>query len=606
MTNYARFYRFRGDYYDSNTSQKIEKVNFFNFSLSDMSIELSPKKVDTSLNKVLSNSFEHDELKIDERKIDKVFLGLSSPQPNSQVRFPFWLSSEMISNHVLVAGQIGSGKTSLLYRIIAGALNSYGTVVIGEVKGGNGGYAEGAAFTKLSIFLQRELRIHTYRWPRGNCWFNPLKYLTDLESRKIFFNGICDSIPLGNQGDLRAYLGSIAEMANLLAEFLHQRDVILNMECKSALGDISNLLGMLKKPEEARNLIQDLIKEWQLYLEFTEYYIKNTDANLKAINVYTEALQLGVKKCSLIFSELSRLNFFALGSSEGQYRFINTYTAWKFFINSISYDDLLYYSSYHQYGKDGQELIELTLDHLLYDRSLVVISQPANHPASGMIGNFFWESLLDRVTNLGLFPPTNNGKSRQKIAVILDETQRLPVGRLGESGDFLRQFNIGLIEVFPSIKDRERWEESKNVYRTIISLSQGIPDVVNLMHSYLPSQSEDLIRLSLHFDGNGLLGVTPKINDDYYHLSQDNPGISLRSLNHTGKYTALLWSNVVGESKLFWIDLESQLLGYIDYLLNDALTGDQSSIELAQYTLGLILECSPKKTSGTSDSRINT
>jgi hypothetical protein len=577
MTNYARSYRLRGSYYNSQTSQKIDNIKFFNFPLDDVSIELNPKRVDSSLTKILSNSQKYNQLKVNSGKIDKTFIGLSSPQPNSKIRFPFWLSSEMITNHVLIAGQIGSGKTSLLYRIIAGALNTYGTVIVGEVKSGNLGYAEGAAFTSLSAFMKQELEIQTYRWPRGNCWFNPLKYLTDLESRKIFLRGICDSIPVGTQGDLSAYLSTIADIANLLIEFLY----LVDLERNSNLNDLSHLVYLLKHPEKVNEIIEDQINSLNK---------DNINSSYES-NEFLLKKQIQVKKYEQLIHELNRINFFALGTSEGKNQFIMTSTALRFFISAIEYDDLLYYTSFQEKGKDGQALVELTLDNILYDRSLVVISQPADHPSSSMIGNLFWDSLLDRVTSLGLYPPNKNGKSRQKVAVILDETQRLPVGRLGNSGDYLRQYQVGLIEVFPSIKDENRWDAQKNVYRTVISLSQGIPDVVRLIYSYLPQKQKELIRLCFQYGNDGLLSVAPKINDEYHNLNQDNPEISERSLNHTGQYTALLWSNVTGESSAFWIDLESPLLSHIDYLIQDALTGLPSPIKVAKYALGLILEC---------------
>jgi GTPase SAR1 family protein/predicted nucleic acid binding AN1-type Zn finger protein len=576
MTNYARSYRFRGDYYDRQSSQKIDKFKFFNFPLNDVSIELNPKRVDSSLARILSNPQKHNQLQVSNGRIDKTFIGLSSPQPNSEIRFPFWLSSEMINNHVLIAGQVGSGKTSLLYRIIAGALNTHGTVIIGELKSGNQGYAEGAAFTNLSVFLEQQLDINTYRWPRGNCWFNPLKYLTDLESRKIFLRGICDSIPLGTQGDLKAFLVTVADIANLLIEYLYSVD----LESGTNLNDLKNIVYLLKHPEEVKEIIEVRINS-----------LKEIE-NGKSCNESTKVFcQKQIQKYTKIIHELNRMNFFALGTSNGKKDFIATSTALRFFISAIEYNDLLYYTSSHEKGKDGQTLVELTLDNILYDRSLVVISQPADHPSSSMIGNLFWDSLLDRVISLGLHPQLKNGKSRQKVAVILDETQRLPVGRLGNAGDYLRQFNLGLIEVFPSIKDRARWDEQKNVYRTVISLSQGIPDVVRLIYGYLTQKQPDLIQPGFQSGNDGLLKAVPIINNDYHNLNQDNPGISERSLNHTGEYTALLWSNVTGGSSTFWIDLESPLLSHIDYLIQDALTGDLSSIKVAKYALGLILEC---------------
>ena len=110
-------------------------------------------------------------------------------------------------------------------------------------------------------------------------------------------------------------------------------------------------------------------------------------------------------------------------------------------------------------------------------------------------------------------------------------------------------------------------------------------------YSYLTQKKPDLLQPGLQYGNDNLLKAVPTINHDYHNLNQDNPGISERSLNHTGEYTALLWSNTTGQSSAFWIDLESPLLSHIDYLIQDALTGDSSSIKVAKYALGLILEC---------------
>lgn len=105
----------------------------------------------------------------------KVFLGFGG-NPNTQIQYPVWVPSEIFNYNIFIGGKSGGGKTSLMFRLVAGALNTYGTVVLGEAKGGEEGYTEGAAFTELSAYLcQRILRgKNTYRWPRGNCWYNPL------------------------------------------------------------------------------------------------------------------------------------------------------------------------------------------------------------------------------------------------------------------------------------------------------------------------------------------------------------------------------------------------------------------------------------------------
>ena len=98
-----------------------------------------------------------------DKEIDKIFLGFSSANPNSSQRFALWIPPEFISSHILIGGSIGSGKTSLTYRLVAGALNTFGTVVIAEAKGGINGFAEGAAFTNLAQYLGNNLGVKSYR-----------------------------------------------------------------------------------------------------------------------------------------------------------------------------------------------------------------------------------------------------------------------------------------------------------------------------------------------------------------------------------------------------------------------------------------------------------
>jgi hypothetical protein len=114
---------------------------------------------------------------------DKIYLGGGAKDPQKKNRVPIYLPTSVLSSHVLVAGAIGSGKTSLLMRLLAGALKTH-NVVISEAKGGVQGGEEGAAFTDITKYLkQKYSKLTTYRWPRGNCTFNPLLYLKNSSDR---------------------------------------------------------------------------------------------------------------------------------------------------------------------------------------------------------------------------------------------------------------------------------------------------------------------------------------------------------------------------------------------------------------------------------------
>lgn len=254
-------------------------------------------------------------------------------------------------------------------------------------------------------------------------------------------------------------------------------------------------------------------------------------------------------------------------------------------INLLDQEDLLYYTEYHK------NLQELKLDDLttgiLYKKSLVVVSQPLNDPSSKIVGVMFWDALLNAVLDLA----PNPNQKRQKVLAILDETHRLPVGNLGNSGDFLRQYNLALVEITPSIVDRERWERNKHVYQTIISLTPGVNEIASLIYERLPNYQAPLFNNSIGLDTNadGSLKISPKVqvNDSQQQIGQDNPGVSLRSMLSTGKFTALLQSNKIPEG-VFWLDLESSLLSKFDELLADALAGNQVAAKIVDYTLGLV------------------
>ena len=162
---------------------------------------------------------------------------------------------------------------------------------------------------------------------------------------------------------------------------------------------------------------------------------------------------------------------------------------------------------------------------------------------------------------------------------------------MGESGDFLREYNLGLVEITPTIVDRERWNQNKHVYQTLISLSPGVPAVVELMQSRLPNFFLKRTSIQSSFDAKGRSQADFSFNPNYkYSLSQDNPGASARSLAMTGRFTGLLQSLALdGRGQVFWIDFEDELLKHIKQLLAQAVLPDcPTDIKRAvDYVLGL-------------------
>lgn len=560
------------EYYEHDLSDG-SCVTFFSNPLNQPSTHHLPKLVDSQLNNVLLDPSQYDFLQLGTDSIDKIFLGFASLDPTSIYRVPVWLPPDILSSHVLIGGSIGSGKTSLTYRLVAGALNTFGTVVIGEAKGGVKGTSAGAAFTNLATYLASRLKVKTYRFPRGNCWFNPLLYLTTKEDRKAFMLTLSKQIKTGG-GELEAYIQRAADIATLILEYIVTKNV--EEEDKRKNLTLRNLVTYLKDPKSVEDELNTSISKCE------ELNFKNR-----------------LEKNNLLKTELQRLNFFSLKEEKGREKFVMTANGLNFLADLIDQEDLLFYTEEHDKDRNGNQLGELKMDDekegILYNRSLVVISQPLNHPSSKIVGPLFWDALLDHVLELGPNPTKKNGKSREKVAVFLDETHRLPTGRLGDSGDFLRQYNLALIEITPAVVDEERWGQNKHVYQTIISLSPGVSEVANLIYERLPNYLQDPIQFGIQVqtDADGSIKVIPKIhvNPIQQQIGQDNPGVSIRSLRETGKYTALLHSNLIRDALgIFWIDLESSLLAKFDNLLHDAISGNKAAIKVVDYALGLVKE----------------
>lgn len=495
---------------------------------------------------------------------NKIYLGGGAKDPQKKTRVPIHLPTSVLSSHVLVAGAIGSGKTSLLLRILVGSLKSH-NVVISEAKGGVQGSEEGAAFTDIAKYLKQKYpELKTYRWPRGNCTFNPLLYLKNPQDRKTFLDAICDQIQTnsGVTGDLVGFIYNAANMAELIIAYLQQFSAPEQVARSCTL---RNMIYYLRQPMVLKREIETLHQQLRKKLE--------GESNPKLQSLFN---YLGG-----IFSRLEMLNFFSLHKPE----LIMTRHGVNMFTNLFEHQDLLYYS------EPQPHLPALNLDDILYDKSLMVVSQPMNDPASKVVGPLFWDSLLAAILEKGPNLEPKNGKPRQKIIAVLDETHRLPIGRLGESGDFLREYNLGLVEVTPTIVDEERWQQNQHVYQTIISLSPGVPAVVELMQSRLPNFFLKPSYPMPTVDAKGRSQVEVKFNPNYqYSLAQDNPGVSARSLSKTGKFTGLIQSLVLDDQgQVFWIDFEDELFKYIKELLAEAITPDcpDDIRKAVDYVLGL-------------------
>ena len=512
---------------------------------------LRRKNMPRDLTNVTANPLEH---KAVHYARGKIYWGAGAENPADLKRYPLYTAPEILSSHVLIAGAIGSGKTSLLLRLLAGALKTYGSVVISEAKGGKGGNAEGAAFTDIARYLQQKYpELGVYRWPRGNCWFNPLNYLKTVQDRRAFFDAVCYELQSKGaiSGDLVAYVNNASKIAELIITYLKDYAIA---EDPSNSCTLRNLVKYLRDPFLIKNEIKSRCE--------------NEDPNSEALQ------QLGMR--------LEMLNFFYVRKPE----FAMTRHGRNILVEFFDHEDLLFFS------EPQQDLPELKLDDILYDWSLVIVSQPLNKPESVVVGSLFWDSLLAKVIELGPNPETKLGKPRQKVLAVLDETHRLPVGSLGNSGDFLREYDLGLVEIAPTIVDQVRWQQNQHVYQTIISLSPGVPQVVELMQSRLPNYFLNPGYLDTTIGDRGVPQTTLNLVANYqYHLSQDNPGVSARSLRMSGRFTGLIQSVALDEQgKVFWLDLADELMANIKLLLKTALSPDcpQDIKDALDRTLGLI------------------
>lgn len=508
-----------------------------------------PRIIPKDLPNCLADPTQHPNIFPDK---DKIYLGVCAKNPEAPLRYPLWLPHSLLFSHILIGGSIGSGKTTVLLRLIAGITRHNSSIVISEAKAGTQGTAAGAAFTDVVQYLkQRYPHINLYRWPRGNCWFNPLAYLKRPQDRRSYFSTLADQITEGRHitGDSVSFIHNAATIAELLVTFLYIKEDVTGEPCT-----FRNLVTYLKNSAAFTEDVENLIK--------------------------LDKLKGRVKEMEGLISQLARANFFLIDDPN--------YVASRHGVNrlleSLEHEDLFAYSE----PRDG--CLELTIQEVLSHQSIVIVSQPLHDASSLMVGPLFFDSLLAQVIDWGPDLRTATG-SRKKVVVILDETHRLPVGKLGVSGDFLREYGLGLIEVTPAIVDQERWEKNKHVYQTILSLTPGVPDIVELVHSHLPNFF--MKRTDIHPElGNGSTQQTSieSLSNYTYQLGVDSAGVSKRSLRAAGRFTGLIQSALLDEqSRAFWVDFSDELLANINVLLEEALKpGCSADVRKAlDYALGL-------------------
>ena len=272
-------------------------------------------------------------------KGNKIYLGQSATNPSKNDRIPIYLPSELLSSHILIAGAIGSGKTSLLLRLIAGVLKTH-SIVISEAKGGIKGSAKGAAFTNIAKYLQQKYsHLQTFRWPRGNCTFNPLLHLKTHQDRRTFFDAACQQLQInsGITGEMVAFIYNATHIAELIINYLQSfyRPEDVPQACT-----LRNMVYYLRQPMLLRQEIESLEQKLQQKLD----------------NQQNVQLQRSLNYLTSIKHQLEMLNFFYLHKPE----FIMTRHGVNCLVNLFDHQDLLYYS------EPQENLVELNIEDLLY------------------------------------------------------------------------------------------------------------------------------------------------------------------------------------------------------------------------------------------------
>lgn len=561
--------------------QNGKSMGFFSNSLTEISECHLPKKINPNLEKILLHPVRKALLP---SRAEKIFIGFSTLHPLTTKRAPIWIDPKVFFQMILIGGSIGSGKTTLVNRLLAGALNCGMTVAIGEAKGGLEVRPKRAAFSLLAEYLSQRLQVKSYRWPRGNCWFNPLLYLNSASERRTFMSAIASQTSTTQE---KRFLDRAASSAALILEYLEI--AALNMDDRSRFCTLGKIVKYLEDAEEFLSFAKEIENSYNKR-------INNNEINDQKISKYKSKL----KQLEVVKKKLKKLDFLALATSQGRKDFQAQAGGIKDFIAVLEDEDLLYYSTARDKDREGQPLIELKLESIAYEPSLIVVSQPLaiDSPSSNTVGPIFWEALLNYFRKLGLHPPQKNGKPRQDLAVFLDETHRLPTGHLGDAGDTLREYGIGLVEIMPSlggVENKERWDKNKHVYQTIFSVGSGVKDVYELMHERLPEYIRPKLEIGvdIQLTSERRYAVASRVIDNEHNgiHAPGDPGVSPRALQETEKYTTLLHSRadkIPDSNGIFWVDLQSPLLANIQLLLEDAISGDVVARKLVDYALGLV------------------
>ena len=246
----------------------------------------------------------------------------------------------------------------MLFRLIAGALKCYGTVIVCEAKGGVNGAKEGASFSDLADYLNRkDQSIRHYRWPRGNCYFNPLTNLVKRQDRRDFFSMIAQLIIDSNglDGETAAVVHNAANISECLLNLIQ---VFTNKP-----PTIRNLVIFLTNPEKVQEHISKQREELNSSPK-TNSYLSN--------------------ELTYIETQLTMSNFFFLKNPQ----LVLTRRGVQLFRDALNHDDLM------EYSEERSDLKLLDLNDILFTRSLVVLSQPISKSSSLIIGPLFLDNLL--------------------------------------------------------------------------------------------------------------------------------------------------------------------------------------------------------------------
>jgi hypothetical protein len=499
----------------------------------------------------------------------KIFLGFGG-NPNVQIQYPIWLPSEIFNRNIFIGGASGGGKTSLMCRLVAGALNTYGTVVLGEAKGGEEGYSEGAAFTELSAYLSRRIlgNKNTYRWPRGDCWFNPLLELEN-KTRKDELENI--SITRTN---IQKFVNS-----------LYANVSITDAQYRAAIDRVKTIIGTLieyliyfppENPSAKWCTLESLVKFLKNPLQWKR--------SLRNLQKCDKKDRIKIDQAGEIKRSLEKNRFFAIAENKNDIELGATAGELNRILNLLNQPDLLKFTQPVK-DEDGNALPQLKISEIFEQRSLVVISQALIDDSAGITGAMFWDAMLGYAVKKG---PKRKGEN---VVVFLDETYRLPTSRLGDAAGETRQYRIGIVEVTPKLPDPTKWTNESIVYRTLISVSPGIQKVVQEIHTRLLPRQQKLMNIVITTK-DGKPDVDVEANNSANHDgAQSDKGISVDSLVDTGGQTAIFHSNndFIGSQHLFWLDLYSPLFeeAIFTELLQNALHS-KTARQVADYVLGLI------------------